>query len=82
MAASYEPIVGRYLHLDLRVGRTGSMSRRPGAGIPLLCLHTAGADAGNIAAVLNDPRDPEGFPRDRLRPALARQIVAAGRLAG
>jgi pimeloyl-ACP methyl ester carboxylesterase len=51
-----EPIVGRYAHVAL----DGRMHRiyyeEAGAGIALLCLHTAGADGRQYRAVLNDPQ--------------------------
>ncbi|MFV0295973.1 MAG: alpha/beta fold hydrolase, partial [Hyphomicrobiaceae bacterium] len=54
MKPRYEPIVGRYLHLQI--------SRRPhrlyieeaGQGIPLVCLLTAGADGRQYRHILND----------------------------
>jgi pimeloyl-ACP methyl ester carboxylesterase len=57
MSAQYEPVTARYLHLDL-----GRLDHRvfveeagnPG-GVPLLCLHTAGADSRQFRGVLNDP---------------------------
>ena len=56
MSAQYEPVTGRYLHLGLDgldhrvfVEEAGS----PG-GVPLLCLHTAGADSRQFRGVLND----------------------------
>lgn len=45
-----EPIVGRYAHID--GGRL--YFEEAGQGIPLLCLHTAGSDARQYRAVLND----------------------------
>ena len=44
MAAEYEPIVGRYLRLDLGGRRHRLYVEEAGEGIPLVCLHTAGAD--------------------------------------
>ena len=49
-----EPIVGRYIRLTI-----GSISHRvyfeeAGQGIPLLCLHTAGADSRQYRALFND----------------------------
>ncbi len=50
-----ENVVGRYLHLEL----DGRMHRvyfeEAGSGIPLVCLHTAGADGRQYRALLNDP---------------------------
>jgi pimeloyl-ACP methyl ester carboxylesterase len=42
--AEYEPIVGRYLRLDLDGRRHRLYVEEAGEGIPLVCLHTAGAD--------------------------------------
>ena len=52
--AEYEPIVGRYLKLDLD-GRTHRLYvEEAGQGIPLVCLHTAGADNRQWRHLLND----------------------------
>ena len=49
MSARFEPIVGRYMHLDL-FGRPHRIYvEEAGEGTPLLCLHTAGATGGNTA---------------------------------
>ena len=61
--------------------RTASTSRRPAKGIPLVCLHTAGADGRQYRGLLNDRRDARALPRHRLRSAVARQVLAAGGLA-
>jgi len=56
MKGQFEPIVGRYLNLDL-LGRPHRLYvEEAGAGIPLLCLHTAGSDARQYRGVLNDAR--------------------------
>lgn len=49
-----EPIIGRYLRLDLggRVHRV--YFEEAGQGIPLLCLHTAGSDGRQWRGLLND----------------------------
>ncbi len=56
MSARYEPLTGRYLHVDL-----GGLDHRVYVeeagnpeGTPLLCLHTAGSDARQFRGVLND----------------------------
>jgi pimeloyl-ACP methyl ester carboxylesterase len=54
-ATIVEPILGRYLNL-----RVGGVAHRvffeeAGEGIPLLCLHTAGADSRQYRHLLNDP---------------------------
>ncbi|MDH3451322.1 MAG: alpha/beta hydrolase [Gammaproteobacteria bacterium] len=54
-AATVEPIIGRYLNLDL-LGRSHRLYiEEAGQGIPLLCLHTAGADTRQWRGLLNDP---------------------------
>jgi pimeloyl-ACP methyl ester carboxylesterase len=56
MTPRFEPITGRYLHLDL-LGRPHRLYvEEAGEGIPLLCLHTAGSDGRQYRALLNDPR--------------------------
>ena len=52
--AEYQPIVGRYL--PVRCGGTEYriFVEESGAGIPLLCLHTAGADSRQYQHLLND----------------------------
>jgi pimeloyl-ACP methyl ester carboxylesterase len=50
----FEPAVGRYLRLDI-AGRSHRLYvEEAGAGIPLLCLHTAGADGRQYRALMND----------------------------
>lgn len=55
--ASIEAIVGRYMNLDIhgRPHRLYWEEAGPGDGIPLVCLHTAGADGRQYRALLNDP---------------------------
>jgi pimeloyl-ACP methyl ester carboxylesterase len=56
MSPRFEPIVGRYLHLDL-FGRPHRLYvEEAGQGIPLLCLHTAGSDARQYRGLMNDAR--------------------------
>ena len=81
MSAKFEPIIGRYMHLDL-FGRPHRIYvEEAGEGTPLLCLHTAGS--GRPAIPRPDERCAGHVKasRDRLRHALARQILAARRLA-
>ena len=51
-----EPIVGRYL--TLRVGESDYrvFFEEAGQGVPLLCLHTAGADGRQYRGLMNDAR--------------------------
>jgi pimeloyl-ACP methyl ester carboxylesterase len=54
VTAEFEPIVGRYLNLEL-LGRPHRIYvEEAGAGTPLLCLHTAGADTRQWRGLLND----------------------------
>ena len=49
-----EPVVGRYLRLDFNGRPHRIYFEEAGQGIPLLCLHTAGADGRQYRAILND----------------------------
>lgn len=49
-----EPIVGRYLRLDLLGSPHRVYVEEAGSGVPLLCLHTAGADSRQWRALMND----------------------------
>jgi pimeloyl-ACP methyl ester carboxylesterase len=49
-----EPIVGRYLRLTIGGKPHRLYVEEAGAGVPLLCLHTAGADGRQYRALLND----------------------------
>ena len=49
-----EPVVGRYLRLDFKGRPHRIYFEEAGQGIPLLCLHTAGADGRQYRALLND----------------------------
>ncbi len=50
----FEPLTGRYLHLQLLGKPHRLYVEEAGKGIPLLCLHTAGADTRQYRALLND----------------------------
>jgi pimeloyl-ACP methyl ester carboxylesterase len=57
----FEPVTGRYLHLDL-LGRPHRLYvEEAGQGIPLLCLHTAGSDGRQFRGLMNDPRVTGNF---------------------
>ena len=61
MSPRFEPIVGRYLNLEL-LGRAHRLYlEEAGAGIPLLCLHTAGSDGRQYRGLLNEPRITKEF---------------------
>ena len=55
MKPAFEPIAGRYLHLDLLGKPHRLYVEEAGQGIPLLCLHTAGSDARQYRGLMNDP---------------------------
>ncbi|MEM6499498.1 MAG: alpha/beta hydrolase, partial [Pseudomonadota bacterium] len=50
-----EPIVGRYAHIQIGGVKNRIYFEEAGEGIPLLCLHTAGADARQFRHLLTDP---------------------------
>jgi len=50
----YEPVTGRYLHIELSGRPHRLYVEEAGQGIPLVCLHTAGADARQYRHLLND----------------------------
>jgi pimeloyl-ACP methyl ester carboxylesterase len=49
-----EPVTGRYVHLTLQGRAHRVYFEEAGAGIPLLCLHTAGADGRQFRHLMND----------------------------
>jgi len=61
MNGTLEPIVGRYVHVDI----DGEMYRiyfeENGAGIPLVCLHTAGSDGRQWRHLLADREFARNF---------------------
>ena len=56
-----EPIIGRYAHLELEGKEHRLYFEEAGQGLPLLCLHTAGSDARQYRAVLNDAEIAKHF---------------------
>jgi pimeloyl-ACP methyl ester carboxylesterase len=53
-STAFEPVVGRYLNLEV-LGRPHRLYvEEAGSGIPLLCLHTAGSDSRQYRALMND----------------------------
>ncbi len=54
MAAELEPIVGRYLRTALAGRDCRVYFEEAGSGIPLLCLHTAGADSRQYRHLMVD----------------------------
>jgi pimeloyl-ACP methyl ester carboxylesterase len=54
MAVQFEPIVGRYMTLELSGRPHRIYFEEAGEGIPLLCLHTAGADGRQFRHLMLD----------------------------
>jgi pimeloyl-ACP methyl ester carboxylesterase len=50
----YEPIIGRYLQVELEGQSCRVYVEEAGQGIPLLCLHTAGADGRQFRHLMGD----------------------------
>jgi pimeloyl-ACP methyl ester carboxylesterase len=59
--AEFEPVVGRYLSVTLDGAEHRVFVEEAGRGIPLLCLHTAGADSRQYRHVLNDASVTDRF---------------------
>jgi pimeloyl-ACP methyl ester carboxylesterase len=52
--ASIEPIVGRYVRLGVLGDECRVYFEEAGQGIPLVCLHTAGADSRQFRHLMCD----------------------------
>ncbi|WJR79470.1 alpha/beta hydrolase [Bradyrhizobium sp. NP1] len=61
MSGAIEPIVGRYLHVDIGGEAHRIYFEENGAGIPLLCLHTAGSDGRQWRHLLVDAEFAKSF---------------------
>lgn len=61
MSAHVEPIVGRYVHVDIEGRAHRVYFEEAGQGIPLLCLHTAGSDGRQFRGLLNDLMITQNF---------------------
>jgi pimeloyl-ACP methyl ester carboxylesterase len=59
--AVFEPVIGRYLHLPLLGKPHRLYVEEAGAGIPLLCLHTANSDTRQYRGILNDAQTLRDF---------------------
>jgi pimeloyl-ACP methyl ester carboxylesterase len=59
--ADFEPITGRYLTVDVEGEAHRIFLEEAGAGVPLLCLHTAGADSRQYRHLMNDPGVTDRF---------------------
>lgn len=60
-AAEIEPVIGRYLRLNLGGKPHRLYFEEAGSGIPLICLHTAGSDGRQFRHMLNDPEITDRF---------------------
>ncbi|MGA0426240.1 MAG: alpha/beta fold hydrolase, partial [Alphaproteobacteria bacterium] len=61
MMAEIEPIVGRYVKLKIAGEDYRIYFEEAGEGIPLLCLHTAGAHASQFRHLMCDPEVSKNF---------------------
>ncbi|HEX3501999.1 MAG TPA: alpha/beta hydrolase [Xanthobacteraceae bacterium] len=61
MPATFDPIVGRYVYLTLQGREHRVYFEEAGAGVPLLCLHTAGADGRQFRYMMSDPAITDHF---------------------
>lgn len=61
MNPMFEPLTGRYLRIELAGKPHRIYIEEAGAGIPLLCLHTAGSDTRQYRALMNAPDVIERF---------------------
>ncbi|MGB7458284.1 MAG: alpha/beta hydrolase, partial [Pseudolabrys sp.] len=50
----FEPIIGRFFSVGIDGAEHRIYVEEAGKGIPLLCLHTAGADSRQYRHLLND----------------------------
>ena len=55
MSVQVEPVIGRYLRLEIGGVPHRVYVEEAGQGVPLLCLHTAGSDSRQFRDLLNDP---------------------------
>lgn len=61
MTVQLEPIVGRYMQVEIGGEANRIYFEEAGEGIPLLCLHTAGADGRQFRGLLNDEKVTSRF---------------------
>ncbi|WP_339849224.1 alpha/beta hydrolase [uncultured Nisaea sp.] len=61
MSARIEPITGRYVHLDIEGRPYRIYFEEAGSGIPLLCLHTAGAHSSQYRHLMCDEAVTDRF---------------------
>lgn len=61
MNTELEPIIGRYTSFEIEGKKCRVYFEEAGSGIPLVCLHTAGADNRQYRHMLNDPEITSRF---------------------
>ena len=61
MPTRLDPIVGRYLHVTLQGRPHRLYFEEAGQGIPLVCLHTAGADGRQFRHMMTDAAITDAF---------------------
>jgi pimeloyl-ACP methyl ester carboxylesterase len=61
MSGAIEPMVGRYVHVEIGGETHRIYFEENGAGIPLVCLHTAGSDARQWRHLLADAEFAKNF---------------------
>lgn len=61
MSASFDPIIGRYMRIEIDGRPHRVYVEEAGEGIPLVCLHTAGSDTRQYRGLMNDPRILKDF---------------------
>jgi len=61
MNGQIEPMIGRYVHVDIGSEMHRIYFEESGAGIPLVCLHTAGSDGRQWRHLLADAESTKNF---------------------
>ncbi len=61
MTLKFDPIMGRYVHVTLQGRQHRVYFEEAGQGIPLLCLHTAGADGRQFRHMMTDSAITDHF---------------------
>jgi pimeloyl-ACP methyl ester carboxylesterase len=61
MSIELEPIIGRYTTIEIAGKRCRVYFEEAGSGIPLLCMHTAGADNRQFRHIMNDSEITKNF---------------------
>lgn len=61
MSAEFEPIAGRYVRIRIGGRQHRLYFEEVGQGVPLVCLHTAGADSRQWRHIMNDPEITNHF---------------------